>query len=273
MTLEPTPPAEQVTELPVAQIVANPLQPRRRFVQAHIQALAESIRHQGIIQPVVVRPQPGGGTGWELVAGERRLRAVQWLGRVTIPAVVRHIPDRDLLETALVENLQREQLTPVEEAQAYRDLLDLHGYTQDTLAQRVGRDRSTIANLVRLLALPQALQDDLEEGHLTIGHARALLPLEDVPRQLELGQRIVQEGLSVREVERLVKRLLAQQPPTPEPPAPPLDPAYTAVQHLLERRLGTRVAIHQQNHQGRIEIEFYSLEDFNRVYEMLSGKK
>ncbi len=275
----------RLIELPLGRIEPNPRQPRKRFPAEQIEALAESIRAQGVIHPLVVRPHPEAPQRYQLVAGERRLRAVRLLGWQWAPALVREVPDEQLLETALVENLQREELTPIEEATAYRTLLDQYGYTQDTLAGQVGKDRSTIANLVRLLSLPLSLQEDLEAGGLTTGHARALLAIPEPDRQVALRNVIVERGLSVRETERLVNRArksrtnatdgrLAEQAGGVELPAG-LALQFQAVQEMLERRFSTRVIIRRgeegnaATEAGRIEIEFYSLDDFNRLYELL----
>jgi ParB family transcriptional regulator, chromosome partitioning protein len=203
---------------------------------------------------------------------------VQSLGWREVPVLVREVPDEALLEAALVENLQREQLTPIEEAAAYRALLEHYGYTQEALAARVGKDRSTIANMVRLLALPRLLQEDLDEGRLTIGHARALLGLPEPERQLALRNLVLERGLSVRETEQLVQRDRSRRvpggaAPGPAPALPPREALqFQAVQDMLERRLATRVRIQHGaagSGAGRIEIEYYSLDDFNRLYELL----
>ena len=274
-----SPPA-RLLQLPLAEIEPNPRQPRRHFAEDRIAALAQSIASQGVTQPLVVRPHPGAPGRYQLVAGERRLRAVQRLGWREVPALVREVPDDALLEAALVENLQREQLTPIEEAAAYRTLLDQVGYTQEALAARVGKDRSTIANMVRLLALPPLLQEDLDEGRLSIGHARALLGLPEPDRQLALRGVVLARGLSVRETEQLVQRARdGERAPggAGTQDAPALPPAealqFQAVQEMLERRLATRVTIQHRGAgaegTGRIEIEYYSLDDFNRLYELL----
>lgn len=268
---------EEVVQLAVERISPNPLQPRRSFSAARIRSLAQSIAQQGVIQPLVVRPHPRDEDRYQLVAGERRLRAVRLLGWAAAPALVRSVPDENLLEAALVENLQREQLTPIEEAQALRDLMERHGYTQDMLARRIGRDRSTIANLVRLLALPVSLQEDLEAERLTVGHARALLPLEDTVLQLGLRNEILRRGLSVRDTERLVRRQASGGRANPEP-APDAEreagaEAYGAVAESLERRFGTKVTVRRHGrHEGSVELAFYSLDDFNRLFDLLMGR-
>lgn len=265
--------AETVKELATESILPNPRQPRRQFRPEQIHQLAQSIASQGVIQPVIVRPHPTVSGCYELIAGERRLRAVKELGWEHAPALVRNIPDDELLEAALVENLQREPMTPVEEAQAYQDLLADHGYTQDSLAERVGKDRSTIANMVRLLALPLPIQHDLEEDRLTIGHARALLALTDLERQMEVRNAILAGSLSVRETERLVNRQrqpLSSKAQTAQQATQDDEVKLNAAKEVLEDRLATKVNIHAPPQKtGKIEIEFYSLEDFNRLFDLL----
>lgn len=274
---------QAVVHVPLERIEPNPLQPRRQFDETRIRQLADSIAHQGVIQPLVVRPHPARARRFELIAGERRLRAMRLLGWATAPALVRSVADGQLLETALVENLQREALTPIEEARALRDLLQRHGYTQETLARRIGRDRSTIANLIRLLALPVPLQEDLEAGRLSAGHARALLTLRDPVMQIALRNEVLRRGLSVRETERWVRRQLEARPGAapaaagaePEAGEPSLSPEYRAVIQALERRFGTRVCVRPRDSGqpgGAVEIEFFSLDDFNRLYDLLMGR-
>jgi len=268
----PQPPPEQVQHLPVADIVPNPHQPRRRFRPEQLATLACSLRTQGVLQPVLVRPHPAQAGRYELVAGERRWRAARELGWETLPALVRPVADEHLLEAALVENLQREELTPIEEAQAYRALLHRFGYTQEALAGRVGRDRSTIANMMRLLALPLAVQDDLEGGRLSVGHARSLLALDDPAEQLAVREAVVARGLSVRETERLVKEVRRRRTAAPAPqPAPAPDVHFEAAAQALERHFGTRVGIDRQGTQGTIALAFYSVDDFNRIYDKIMG--
>ena len=273
---------EQVTQLSEKVIVPNPLQPRRRFREAQISRLAQSMIGNGILQPVVVRPHPTREGLYEMVAGERRLRAARTLGWATLPALIRRIPDARMLEISLVENLQREELNPIEEAQAYRSLLERFGYTQETLAEKVGKDRSTVANMLRLLALPPPLRADLEEGRLTVGHARALLAVEQPSRLQALRGLILSRGLSVRETERLVNR--ERKAPRTQPGqgsgrrlakgrATSSEVKLGAAQDALESRLGTRVRIaYNKGHRGRILIDFHSLEEFNRLYELLTAR-
>ena len=274
-------------EVPQADIEPNPSQPRRRFPRQQIEALAASLQGQGVLQPLLVRPHPERPGSYQLVAGERRLRAIRQLGWPRVPVLVREISDQHLLEAALVENLQREQLTPIEEAGAYRDLLNRHGYTQETLAGRIGKDRSTIANMIRLLSLPPALQEDLEEGRLSTGHARALLAVQEPDRQVALRNRVLEKGLSVRETEQAVRNAKAPLVSGKSsgsgggngaaPPALPgrEDIQYEAARDALEQSLGSRVEIRREGppgrkSRGRIEIDFYSMEDFNRLFERMT---
>jgi ParB family chromosome partitioning protein len=272
---------QAVQQIPVGQIAPNPRQPRRAFAPEQIRALAQSIGSQGVVQPIVVRPHPAQSGRFELVAGERRLRAIRLLGWAAAPALVRDIPDDALLEAALVENIQREPLSPIEEATAYRELLDDHGYTQETLSHRVGKDRSTIANMVRLLALPETVQHDLEAGRLTIGHARALLAIADVARLRQVHRLILGKGLSVRETEALAAR--EREHPAAKGGAGRasagrdggvLDPKWQTVQDRLERKLGTKVSLdlNADKASGRLGIDFYDLDDFNRIYDLLKGR-
>jgi len=263
---------EAIVQIPLERIEPNPLQPRRQFDPERIRLLSQSIAHQGVIQPLVLRRHPSAAERYQLIAGERRLRALHLLGWSAAPAIVRAIRDADLLEAALVENLQREPLTPIEEAQALRDLLERHGYTQESLAGRIGRDRSTISNLVRLLELPLPIQEDLEAGRLSAGHARALLSVTDTVLQIALRNEVLRRALSVRETERLIRIQAVEEagPALEGPPAEPaLSPEYRAARQTLERKLGTKVGIRETEGQGSIELEFYSLEDFNRLFDWL----
>jgi ParB family transcriptional regulator, chromosome partitioning protein len=274
------PRGETVRQVPVERIVPSGQQPRRRFDPAQIAALARSISAQGVLQPLLVRPHGTRPGHFELVAGERRLRALKLLGWTEAPVLARDIPDGQMLEAALVENLQREQLTPVEEAQAYQTLLQHHGYTQESLAQRLGRDRSTIANTLRLLALPPSVRDDLEAGRLTAGHARALLAVNDPRRQQALRRIVLGRGLSVRETEALAgqEKLRAVSGPAgrerlPEASRPLLHPRWRELQDRLERRFGTRVRITPDpGAGGSIRIDYGDGGDFNRIYDLLLGK-
>jgi ParB family chromosome partitioning protein len=260
---------QQTQVVPIDSIEPNPLQPRSRFDQAKLNELAQSIAENGVVQPLVVRPK---GAGYELIAGERRWRAAQLLGLSNIPITILNVPDDKLLELALIENIQREELNPIEEAQAYQKLIETIGLTQEVLAKRVGRDRSYITNYLRLLKLPADLQLLVQEGELSTGHARTVLALSDENEQRSLAKKIVDQGLSVREVERLVRDgVPAASRPKAQSRARTQDPNVAAAETRLRRKFGTKVRIVQQpgSQRGRIELEFYSGDDLNRLYDLL----
>jgi ParB family transcriptional regulator, chromosome partitioning protein len=260
--------------VPVARIAPNPYQPRREFTEEQLAELERSIRENGLLQPLVVRPATSAspaGAEWELIAGERRWRAVRRLGWTDVPVIVREIDDRALLVLAIVENVQRADLSPLEEAEAYRRLIDDFGYTQKEVAESVGRERSTVTNLLRLLQLPATVQVMVSGGELSMGHARALLGLPDSRQMAELARRAAKEGLSVRAVEEQVRR--RQEPPTPKPTTNGAGGAHIRrLESELQRVLGTAVRIHAgKGDSGRVEIPFYTSEDFERVTELLLG--
>lgn len=261
--------AEEPYEIEINLIEPGPMQPRTRFDQAKLEALAKSITDNGVVQPVLVRRH---GTRYELIAGERRWRAAQLAGLTRIPAVVREVADDKVLELALVENLQREDLDPIEEAHAYKKLVETIGLTQESIAERVGRDRSYITNYLRLLRLPLDIQRLVQEGRLSTGHARTLLGISDVDAQRRLSTKIIESGLSVRATERLVKHLAGTTGERRLPKARPTsDPNIRSAETRLRRELGTQVRIFEQegSASGRIEIEFYSLSDLERIYRLL----
>jgi len=252
----------ELTTLPVAQIRPNPYQPRQHFDPDRLQELADSIRQQGVIQPIVVRRD---AEGFELIAGERRLRAAQLAGLEMIPAQVKRADERDSLEVALLENLQREDLNPIEEARAYLRLQTTFQLRQEEVAKRVGKDRSSVSNTLRLLKLPSMLQDDIAAGRLRMGHARALLSLESEDAQQEVRDRIVAEGLSVRETEALI-RARKRRPAA----AKPAKPAHLQViEQTLHQRFGARVAIKPGRKRGKIEISYQGEEDLQRLLSLL----
>ncbi len=266
---KPAPSPGLPTEVDIDQLSPNRMQPRTVMDEPQLEELAASIRRNGVIQPLVVRP---GDTGrFEIVAGERRWRAAQRAGLLRVPVVVRHIPDDKLLEVALIENLQREDLNPIEEAEAYRRLTTDYGLTQEAVAAAVGKNRATVANYVRLLGLPPEIQADVAGGALTMGHARALLGLSVPGVQKRAAREVVGRGLSVRDTEDLVKRLTRQGDPT-APPSPPAPDVHTrAAQDRLRVALGTRVRIVRRGRQGRIEIDFTSEDELQRLFERLTG--
>jgi len=263
------------------QIVPNPQQPRKHFDEKSLNELAQSISAQGVLQPLVVRKHPKFPNQYELVAGERRWRALKQIDVAQVPVVLRNVSDNEILEVSLLENIQRENLTVIEEAQSYQDLLQIHGYTQEELAKKLGRDRSTIANMLRLLQLPSALKNDLETGRITSGHARSILSLPNEGVQLEMRQRLLRNSWSVRETERQVRMKLdylskfSQRDGSnnSDTSASSPDPEIQ-LQHLedqLQRRLGTNVDIKFQNGKGQIKIDYYSLDEFERLYDLLKS--
>ena len=256
----------------VSKIRPNPRQPRRSFDDAGLDELASSLKAQGLLQPVVVRPLSEGQ--YELIAGERRWRAAQRAGIHQIPAVVRDVPDEKLLELALIENLQREELNAIEEAEAYRILVDDLELTHNEIAQRVGKQRTTVANALRLLNLPETVKDMVRGRLISMGHARALLALEDAKAIESLARRVVAEGLSVREVESQAKRSAGVKP-RPGRPSKPIDPNVAAAEATLQRVLGTKVRIAGNGTVGRLEVHYHSAEELDRVYRLIvdSGKK
>ena len=256
----------------VSKIRPNPRQPRRSFDDAGLDELASSLKSQGLLQPVVVRPLSEGQ--YELIAGERRWRAAQRAGIHQIPAVVRDVPDEKLLELALIENLQREELNAIEEAEAYRILVDDLELTHNEIAQRVGKQRTTVANALRLLNLPETVKDMVRGRLISMGHARALLALEDAKAIESLARRVVAEGLSVREVESQAKRPAGVKPRAGRP-SKPIDPNVAAAEATLQRILGTKVRIAGNGTVGRLEVHYHSAEELDRVYRLIvdSGKK
>ena len=264
---EGDPRASGPREIPVDQVDPNPEQPRRVFDADQLQSLAASIVEHGVLQPVVVRPA---GDRFELVVGERRWRASRAAGRKTIPAVVTDLDPQARLEVAIVENIQRHDLNPMELAHAYQALVE-SGATQQEIGQKVSMDRSSIANHLRLLELSRDLQEDVEGDRLTMGHAKALLQLSDPAQRQTLRDRVVKEGLSVRATERLARQLAS---PVERPAAPhsaPLDPDRSRVLEDLQKRFQTRIQVKGNGKKGRLELEYYSAEDLNRILSMLLG--
>jgi ParB family chromosome partitioning protein len=248
----------------------NRQQPRETFDDEALESLAGSLKRRGVLQPVVLRPVEDGH--YELVAGERRWRAAQRAGLHKIPAVVREVPDELLLETALIENIQRENLNPIEEAQAYRTLIDELGLTQQEVAQRVGKQRTTVTNSLRLLTLAKAVQQMLRKGEIGMGHARALVSLEDRKLQREIAARAAKEGLSVRQVETMVARLIKKGASSRPLATPKRDPNVVAAEEALQKAIGSKVRIIQnKKEQGRLELHFFSGEELNRIYDMVLG--
>ena len=251
---------------PIEKIRPNPDQPRRRMDHDSLEGLAGSIREKGVLQPLVVREVDG---VYELIVGERRWRAAQKAGLKAVPVVIKDVSPDELLELALVENIQRDDLNPLEEAMAYGRLVNEMGLTQSQVASRVGRERSTVANFLRLLNLPDYAQTDLLDGRLGMGHARALLMLEDPERQRELRDEIIKKGLSVRKAEVLARRLTEGKGPGTR--VRKEDPDIRSLCEDLTRRLGSRVKIVQTKRGGRLEIRYRSMQDLERVIRLLSA--
>ncbi|HYV11316.1 MAG TPA: ParB/RepB/Spo0J family partition protein [Pyrinomonadaceae bacterium] len=254
------------SEVEIDSIVPGPMQPRTHFDEASLESLADSIRTHGIVQPLLVRRRDG---GYELIAGERRWRAARLAGITRVPVVVKEVPDDNLLEIALIENIQRENLNPIEEAQAYKNLIETVGLTQESLASRVGRDRSYITNYLRLLRLPDDVQHLVKEGRLSTGHARTLLAVDQVDLQRRLARQIIDGGLSVRATEQLVQKATEEKPARRSAPQA-VDPNIKAAETKLRRALGTQVKILQAaDGRGRVEISFFNTQDLDRIYSLL----
>jgi len=250
----------------IDQIVPNPRQPRTYIEDHRLEELAQSIRSHGVIQPILVRQVDG---RFEIVAGERRWRAAQRAGLLRVPVIEREVKDADLLQVALIENIQREDLNPIEEAQAYKRLTEEEGLSQEQIATAVGKDRATVSNYMRLLRLPVEVRNDLASAALSMGHARALLSLTDEAAQRSLAREIVAKGLSVRETEQLARKEAAPASAPPAPPATRVDPNTRAAEEQLRIALGTRVTIVRKGAGGRLQIEFTSEDELQRLYEML----
>jgi ParB family chromosome partitioning protein len=264
--------SEDFIEIDLDLIEPNVMQPRRRFDEQKLEELAQSIRSNGVVQPLLVRRV---GNRYQLIAGERRWRASQLAGIQKVPAVVKDIPDDKLLELALIENIQRQELNPIEEAQAYKRLMDSLGLTQEGVALRVGRDRSFITNHLRLLRLPEDIQQYVEDEKISSGHARALLGVDDADIQRRVAKSVIEHGLSVRETERAMRRVIAGNSTSVAiaPAVKQTDPNVRAAETRLRRKLGTQVRVvpNMKGNGGKLEIEYYSETDLDRVYQMLMG--
>ena len=257
-------------QLPISQVEPGLNQPRKRFDQESLADLADSIREHGIIQPLTVRRLSTGY--YQIIAGERRWRAAKEAGLTEVPVVIIEADDRKVMELGLIENLQREDLNPIEEANGYKVLMDGYGLTQDEVAQRVGKSRPAVANALRLLALPDAVHLLLEEGRLSAGHARAILSAPDKELQKRLAQKVVQDGLSVRQTEALAKRLAKAQDLLDEESAPAV-PDFSiylrAAEQDLSSRFGRKVHIINGKKKGKVELEYYNTDDLNALLELL----
>jgi ParB family transcriptional regulator, chromosome partitioning protein len=258
------PPGEAVRRVPLADVVPSPLQPRKDFAGDQLTELMDSIREHGIIQPLIVRQRHG---KHELIAGERRWRASRELGLAEVPVIVREASDKDVLEMALIENLQREGLNAIEEAQAYQRLAKEFNLRQEDIAQRVGKNRATVANAIRLLELPGGVQQHVRDARLSTGHAKVLLALKARADIETAADQIIARGLTVRGAEKLVAHIL--NPPKPKPSTPAtgaeLQQALRAIEQKLTRHFATAVAVHHGEKKGRIELEYYGVDDLNRL--------
>jgi len=250
---------------PVEQIRPNPDQPRKHFDEQSLESLAVTIKEKGVLQPLLVRRV---GNRYELIAGERRLRAAKKAGLEEVPVLIREAEESDRLELSVLENIQREDLNPIEEARAYKQMLDRLELTQEELARRVGKDRSSVANTVRLLQLPREIQEDIAVGRLSSGHARAILALDREVMQLKLWAQIKDKRLSVREAEKRVHEMKAGKAGKEKPPAP-LDPDMQTLQDELCQHFGTRVKIQTGKEGGKIQIRYSSAEELNRLYTLI----
>ena len=258
---------ERSLDVDVDLLRPNRAQPRTAMDETRIDELARSIKSNGVIQPIIVRRI---GKEYEIIAGERRWRASQRAGLLKVPVVVKDVPDEKLLAVALIENIQREDLNPIEEAQAYRRLADEYALTQEQIADAVGKDRSSVANMMRLLRLPREVRENLSAGSLSMGHARALLALGEEAEQLRLSREIVSRNLSVRETEAMVKKAAEPAPARDEPQA---DVHTRAAEEKLRFALGTRVRIVRRGKKGRIEIDFQNEDELHRIYEQLAERR
>ncbi len=255
----------------VARITANPEQPRLDFPEQEIAELSESIRALGVLQPILVRPRAG---GYQIVAGERRFRASIRAGLSQVPVLVKELSDRDTFEVALVENVQRLNLNPLEEAKGYERLMDEFNLSAQEVAERVGKDRATVANLVRVLKLPAAVQDYLREGHITVGHAKAILTVKEPAAQTSLAQKVIDESLSVRALEAIVSReVVLEEPKKPRAGKPIETSEFPEIEERLRNSLGTKVTIRRSKKGGAVELHFFSDSELDRLIDILSTSK
>jgi ParB family chromosome partitioning protein len=265
---------ESYLEIEIDLIEPNSSQPRSRFVEEKLEELAQSIRANGIVQPIVIRKKGG---RYQIVAGERRWRAAQKAGLQKIPSVIREVADEKLLELALIENIQRQELNAIEEARAYKNLIDTIGLTQEMIAERVGKNRTIVTTFLRLLKLPKDVQKLIEDEKLTAGHARALLMLGDAELQRKLAAKAIELSLSVRETEKSVKRISKEGNHSAEKKSvkPKLDANVKAAETKLRRRLGTQVNVlpDGKGTGGKIEVEYYSDSDLDRIYSLILGDR
>lgn len=266
---QPAAAGEQVLQLDIEAVIANQDQPRQHFDAEKIAELAASIKTHGLLQPIIVRRQAAGK--YSIIAGERRWRAAKEAGLTQIPCIVRVLDEQQIQELSLIENIQREDLLPLEEAEAYRSLLEQYGYTQEALAGQLGKSRSHIANTLRLLTLAPQYQDMLQRGAISAGHARALLSLDDPAKQARLAGQIIKQGLSVRQAEELARALKEAKPLNAQgkPLPPPADPIFMDIARRLKDKWGVKVAVNDKKGRGQIVIDYYSEDDLQRILDSL----
>lgn len=257
---------DSISYLSVSQIRKNIRQPRKNFNEEQLSDLVASIKEKGVLQPLLVRPT---AEGYELIAGERRLRAAESLNIEKVPVIIKNVDDQESLVLALIENIQREELNAIEEARAYKQLIDLYNFTQDVVAQSVGKNRATITNTLRLLSLPDEIQQSISSGLFSMGHARALLSVKDVPKQMTLWKKTIDHKLSVRELENFVKENLDAPVKYNKQVAKQQDPYLDKIEQDLRRYLGTKIKISSKKKRGKIVIEFYSSEDLDRILKII----
>ena len=256
---------EKYVEVDVEDLRSNPLQPRQDFDPQSLAELASSIKETGILQPIVVVPE---GNHYKIIVGERRWRAAQKIGLTKVPAIVRHLSEKEQIEASLVENLQRKDLNPIEIAHAYQKLIQELQYTQEQVAEKVSKDRASVANTIRLLKLPPEIQKMVAEGKISMGHARALITLENPDQQIFISRLILEKNISVRDVEKMIAQ---KRRPAISNPKKEMDPDLLALQDEMVSILGTKVAISGNAEKGIIRLFYFSLEDLNRIFEKIKG--
>jgi ParB family chromosome partitioning protein len=259
---------EKIIYAPIDQIKPNPLQPREDFDLQNMEDLIQSIKEKGVIQPILVRRQ---GDYYELIAGERRLRAANSLNLKEIPVIIKDVQDRDSLELSLIENIQRQELNPIEEARAFQYLVDKFGVTQEKLSEVLGKSRASVTNTLRLLKLPKEIQDEMKKGRISFAHGRALLEIEDINQQRRLAHEIIANGLSVRELESLLKTYRPKMRKRGMKVSVPAEPYIAVLEEELQHILATKTRISKQKKRGHIVIEFYSQQDLERIVSRIRG--
>ena len=265
-------PDEQVVELEISEIRPNPYQPRKTFNEEALEELAKSIKKSGVFQPIIVRKSSV--KGYEIIAGERRYRASKLAKKTEIPAIIREFNEEQMMEVAVLENLQREDLTPLEEAEAYNTLMEKLNLTQTQVSERLGKSRPYIANYLRLLGLPGKVKLMLQDGSLSMGQARTLLAVKDEQKLIELAEKTVKESLTVRQLEQLVAQINGKKPKKAKKQTNPYEPYIKQTENLLQEKFGTKVAVksNAKSGKGKIEIDYLSIDDFNRIMDILKIK-